>query len=91
MNHWGHLLADLLSRLWCLELFPKNYKIAFCGVWDWEVHAEGQSKELLGTDMGGGYINDKKTKQNLKRYICQKNLWNGGHIIAKNIKEYIRE
>ena len=90
VNHWGHLLADLLSRLWCLELFPKNYKIAFCGVWDWEVHAEGQSKELLELIWGGGYINVKRPSKFKKVYLPEESLEWGTHYSEEYKRIYKR-
>ncbi|EHH68835.1 glycosyltransferase 61 family protein [Gluconobacter morbifer] len=30
-NHFGHFVLSLVSRLWCVDSFPNNMTIAYCG------------------------------------------------------------
>ena len=47
-KHWGHILIDVLSKMWWItdSSIPHDIKIVFCGL-DWDGKLEGVYKEVF--------------------------------------------
>lgn len=46
-RHWGHVLIDVLSKLWFVVEHPHEYKIAYCGLGWADDGVSGNYRQLL--------------------------------------------